>query len=593
MTFRASRLAFVVALAGTAACGSTPTAGAPDGPPDGAPGTNDGGAGEDAADSGSTPIGPGADAGSNDLDAGLPVVPLNGPLPSGRYSIQSVASTHCLDVAGADDGALVVQRPCVAGPSQTFDILPVTSKHYRIIDVSSARGLDIKDNSMASGGAVQQWTFTGGANQEFAIEPQGNRTYVVRARSSALPLDSVDGSAVAQKTVSGDPAQRWTFTPIAAPTPGFAQVSGIGIVDGYGYPLLLRGVSTANWLEPEGYMWELSGDRGDRPRRIEARVAEVLGDAPAAKFWSAFRDAYITEDDIAKIADLGFNSIRLPMNARLLLPEGQSAFDETEMKRIADAVSWSKKHGIYVILDMHCAPGGQTGANIDDDPNDTPDLYTDPKNQDRLVVLWTELARRFATETAVLGYDLLNEPIAPQHSQYNGQLWPIYKRTGAAIRAVDAHHLLIVEGAQWANNWSSLDAPFDAQLVYSFHKYWNNNDQGAIQTYLDARTQWQRPVWVGESGENDNGWYAASFSLLEKNDIGWAFWPWKKLAGGNGPYDIATPSGWDAFQNYVSDASKKPSTSAAQATFDDLLAKIPLNKSTYNDPVICALMPCN
>jgi hypothetical protein len=339
-------------------------------------------------------------------------------------------------------------------------------------------------------------------------------------------------------------------------------------------------------------MWQLDGANGDRPRRIEQRVTELLGDAAGKAFWTAYRSTYITEDDIAKVADLGFNSIRLPMNARLLMPEGQSAFDEAEFQHVADIVSASRKHGIYVVLDMHCAPGGQTGTNIDDDPNDSPDLFTDTSNQDRLVALWTELARRYADDTTVMGYDLLNEPLAPPFSQYDGQLWPLYQRIGAAIRSVDAHHLLIVEGASWANDWSTLGAPFDPQLVYSFHKYWNANDVSAIQTYLDDRKAWNRPVWVGESGENSNDWYAASFSLLEQNGIGWAFWPWKKINGGNGPYDVNTPDNWGAFQSYVSSLSNPPSPAAAQAIFDSLLANAPLAKSSYDQAVVCAILPC-
>jgi hypothetical protein len=79
-------------------------------------------------------------------------------------------------------------------------------------------------------------------------------------------------------------------------------------------------------------------------------------------------------------------------------------------------------------------------------------------------------------------------------------------------------------------------------MAYSFHKYWNATDQASIQWYVDLRKQWNRPVWVGEMGENNNDWYRAAFPLLERNGIGWAFWPWKKINGGNNPYSVAAPS---------------------------------------------------
>lgn len=129
-------------------------------------------------------------------------------------------------------------------------------------------------------------------------------------------------------------------------------------------------------------------------------------------------------------------------------------------------------------------------------------------------------------------------------------------------------------------------------MAYSFHKYWNGNDVGAIQTYLDRRAAWDRPIWVGESGENSDDWYRASFALLEEHEIGWSFWTWKKLESGNGPYSIRAPSGWSAIQAYVSDASKKPSAATAQAALDGLLDALPLAKNDYHASAVCSILPC-
>src|SRR5688500_11869003 len=66
------------------------------------------------------------------------------------------------------------------------------------------------------------------------------------------------------------------------PPPPFVHVEDGGLVDGDGEPLLLRAMGLGNWLLPEGYMWKLPGARGDRPRRIEARIAELIGEERAA-----------------------------------------------------------------------------------------------------------------------------------------------------------------------------------------------------------------------------------------------------------------------------------------------------------------------
>jgi aryl-phospho-beta-D-glucosidase BglC (GH1 family) len=380
--------------------------------------------------------------------------------------------------------------------------------------------------------------------------------------------------------------------PDAGPPPTFVHVNRKDFVDGDDKTLMLRSVALGNWLEPEGYMWKFNSPNGDRPRRIEDRVRELLGDADAAAFWKSYRDRYTTEEDIARVAELGFNSVRVAMNARLLLPEGQDQFDESQFVYLKKLVEWGAKHKVYVIFDMHCAPGGETGKNIDDSPNDQPELFQKPENQDRLVKLWIEIATRFANDPWVLGYDLLNEPLPEaDFSQYTSQLYPLYQRVGKEIRKVDPNHTLIVEGANWANDWSTLGDPFDDNMAYSFHKYWNGNDQGAIQGYLDKRDQWNRPVWVGETGENDNAWYSANFDLLENNNVSWCFWPWKKLDTGNTPYSVPSPGGWGAIVSYVDSGGAKPDHDTAKATFDALLENITLSKSSYNGDVICSLGP--
>ena len=163
---------------------------------------------------------------------------------------------------------------------------------------------------------------------------------------------------------------------------------------------------------------------GRPARRIEKVVSDLIGPENAARFWAGFRKNYVTEADIARIAELGFNSVRPALNARLFLTEGDSAaYVEEGFQLLDNLVGWCRTHNLYVIIDMHGAPGGQTGANIDDSPNDQPELFTDKKNQDRLVDLWVKIAGRYQNEPTVAGYDLLNEPL-PQ-------------RTGAAAKYKD------------------------------------------------------------------------------------------------------------------------------------------------------------
>ena len=182
---------------------------------------------------------------------------------------------------------------------------------------------------------------------------------------------------------------------------GFLHTQAQDIVDEQGNKILLRGVGLGNWLLPEGYMWKFGG-AGDRPRKIEKIVSDLAGPEYARHFWTEYRKNYITENDIRRIAELGYNSVRPALNARLFLTEGDDPVYVDEGFDLMDnLVKWSKKYGVYVILDLHGAPGGQTGQNIDDSATDQPELFMDKEFEDRLLNLWVKLANRYKDDPTV------------------------------------------------------------------------------------------------------------------------------------------------------------------------------------------------
>ena len=146
---------------------------------------------------------------------------------------------------------------------------------------------------------------------------------------------------------------------------GFLHARDGRIVTGRGEPVLLRGVGLGNWLLPEGYMWRFESPGAQSPREIEALLADLVGPERAAEFARAFTERFLTRDDMLAIAAEGMNHVRLPLNARRLidadgrlLPEGFTPIDR--------CIDWCREAGLWVVLDLHGAPGGQTGTNIDD-----------------------------------------------------------------------------------------------------------------------------------------------------------------------------------------------------------------------------------
>ena len=218
-------------------------------------------------------------------------------------------------------------------------------------------------------------------------------------------------------------------------------------------------------------------------------------------------------------------------------------------------------------------------------------------------MLWQRVARRYRNEPVVAGYDLLNEPMPqyPQIQQFKGRLEPMYKRLTAAIRTVDPHHAVILGGARWDGDFSIFGPPFDPNLIYQLHVYWTPPVQTAVQPYVDFRTKNHVPIWLGESGENKDEWVATFARLLEANDIGWAFWPYKKMDATSSPVTFAQPPHWAEIVAYAKlDRSmgkveerlkQRPAQADIDEAFAGLLANIQFAREVRNAGYVQALLP--
>ena len=248
-----------------------------------------------------------------------------------------------------------------------------------------------------------------------------------------------------------------------------------------GKPLILRGMNLGNWLVPEGYMFKFK--TANSPRLIETVINQLVGEDEARRFWKTYRDNYITREDIHLLKKLGFNSVRIPFNYRLFISGDDPTKLEGDGYQLLDrVVKWCKQEGLYVILDMHAAPGGQTGDNIDDSFG-YPFLFESNDSQELTVRIWQKIATQFQNEPTVLGYDLLNEPIATHFdaNYFNPKLEPLYRKIVSGIRMVDKNHIVFLGGAQWDGNFKVFGPPFDDKLAYTFHKYWFTVNQEAIR----------------------------------------------------------------------------------------------------------------
>ncbi len=372
---------------------------------------------------------------------------------------------------------------------------------------------------------------------------------------------------------------------------GYLHTQGRKIVDGNNEEIILKGWGLGNWLLPEGYMWLADGGRRfDRPRRIEQVIGELTGKAYAEHFWKSFRENYITREDIRYMAELGYNSVRIPINWRVLMEDGEEIRWKEEGFELLDrCVNWCEEEGMYAFLDLHGAPGGQTGANIDDSLDDVPRLFIDADKKEKCLALWHRLAVRYKDREAVGGYDLLNEPICPPDGGRDNdylipQLARLYRELIADIRTVDQKHLLSIEGAHWATDLRIFTEPFDDNMVLHFHRYAEMPQRSCLDAYVKKAEELDIPLWMGETGENSNEWYAAFYPLSVSMGIGYNLWPWKKMACTNSPCSIRAPKDYDLVIAYTN-GGPHPGYAKSRAIFDEYLENIRLENCDLHPEV--------
>jgi endoglucanase len=396
--------------------------------------------------------------------------------------------------------------------------------------------------------------------------------------------------------------------PVSAQWNGL-RVQGQQIVDQKGNNVVLKGFGTGEMYNIEAYMLEWPDGNGGKSRwyygdsRIHETVAKLAGENVNQQFTSKWEAEMLTAADVATWERWGVNSIRLSINYHWLSPES-GVYLDSGWAKIDNFVALCKKHNIGVILCMHAAPGAQNPELMSDTVDGKPHLWTEPAiYQPWTINLWQAIAQRYAKETAVVGYDLLDEPLLSEANPSSGgsTVRTFYLQLTAAIRTVDKHHIIFACGTEWCGSTAGMQGllpPWDNNMVLVFHKYWDQNDVASIQGFLDIRNKHNVPIWNGETGENSNSWAEGMADLLRANNIGWSWWTIKKVNGPAGnagnntqPYEITESAKYGEVLTYVQKfgAGTPPSQSVAASIFLELAANAATSKCKFNSGLITAL----
>ena len=230
----------------------------------------------------------------------------------------------------------------------------------------------------------------------------------------------------------------------ADPLPAL-RLAGADFVNERGEPVVLKGCNLGNWLLLEPWMLA-QRDFADQHEIIIA-LQQRFGRQEAEMLLDTYRQNWITPRDLEIVRRFGFNLVRVPFHHSLLADE-ETPFElrDDSFEWLDRAVSLAEDAGVYVILDMHGAPGGQS-VDMPSGRKGENRLWDDETCQRRMAWLWQRIAERYRDRTAVIAFDLLNEPWHDFNTVVGPQLAEIVDKLHSAIRAVDPDTLIFAPGA--------------------------------------------------------------------------------------------------------------------------------------------------
>ncbi len=353
----------------------------------------------------------------------------------------------------------------------------------------------------------------------------------------------------------------------------FVRTEGTSIVTPDGEPLYLSGINLGNWLLWEGYLM-----MGDFNYRTHTQFLHSLSEAfgsmeKALQFEHEWRLNYVEGSAIADLKQLGFNTVRVPFHYNMFW--GNGAPRDHGFQYIDALLEHCRTHNIYVLLDMHAAPGYQNPGDHADNvnsnasqPRDTVKFW-DGDNVETAAAVWRHIAAYYRDEPMILGYDLINEPV-PQPGR-ELELLSSLVTLRDAIREVDPNHMIVAEGSWWGSDLTKIDwqAPdvqaasgvttqWDHNLVYQIHHY------GPLADTMGREEITNRlgiPLIIGEFGETDESNLKAIADWAKQHLAGYYPWSFKKMSHDKTLWTIPSDTNYERVKQFINNGGTAPTDS--------------------------------
>ena len=347
------------------------------------------------------------------------------------------------------------------------------------------------------------------------------------------------------------------------------HTSGTRIVNASGATVQLKGLNLGGWFIMEKWMCPL--DSGSLPDTysVITNLDRRFGVAIEQSLLRTYQTNWITTADLDNITNGGYNCVRVPVwwgNFYSITNTTSSGWRADAFAVLDWLVTNCATRNIYVVIDMHGVVGGQSTSDSTGQQNQN-QYWTSSTFQNETAYLWTQIATHYKGNSAVAGYDLINEPFGTNNSTTTAMVWPAYASLYTTVRAADPDHIIIMEGAFGSWNWSMLPNPATygwTNVVYSMHEYQFGGTLAQCEAGSDNQVtdfnnhkSWDVPDYIGEWNDMGNGAACYDYSINDYNNdgISWTMWSYKAAAGvvpnGWGWYD---PTNWPPTPNISTDS---------------------------------------
>ncbi|MCE5294665.1 MAG: glycoside hydrolase family 5 protein [Chlamydiales bacterium] len=310
------------------------------------------------------------------------------------------------------------------------------------------------------------------------------------------------------------------------------------IVSENGQAITLKGINIGGWLQEEMWMipvvlqpedtakYETIVDHVTLWKAFETR----FGPEKMENIRTAYRNAWIQEDDFYRIKQAGFNTVRLPFFYDLVdEPKGLFYW-------LDKAVAYAQKHGLYLVLDMHGVPGRQSGHMNTGQINQNK-FFKSKAHIQQTCQIWKDIAKRYKDCSNIAGYDLLNEPTGATNSP---ELYSVYTELYKAVREEDKKHIIFIEDG--FRGIEKLPRPKDKKwenVIMSTHFYLF--EQHTADEYIrklnehlkkvdDHKKKIQIPHYLGEFNTAPLGTFDAlkrTMNVIRDKKVSYSFWNYK------------------------------------------------------------------